>query len=91
MSTWTLNILGVVEKNAVVSGVALDKATATADAVDALTSALVRHAELGHRRYTVSIDGSLFAMLVTGRDHQGSSPECLDVLTAAIRHSTHVS
>jgi hypothetical protein len=91
MSTWALNILGAAEANDVVTGVAADKAVAASDAVDALASALARHNGLGQRRYTVSIDDSLLAILVTGHDHHGSSLECLEALTATIRHSTLIS
>jgi CHASE3 domain sensor protein len=91
MSTWTIDILGAAEKNGVVTGTAANEAAAASQAVDALTSALVCHAELGQRRYTISIDDNLLAILVTGRDHHGSSLECLDALTATIRHSTLIS
>jgi hypothetical protein len=91
MSTWVLNIVGAAEENDAVTGTATDRAAAASDAVDALASALVRHAELGQRRYTVSIDDSLLAILVTGRDHHGSSPRSLDVLTATIRDSAPTS
>jgi hypothetical protein len=91
MSSWALNFHGAVEENDVVIGTAADKVAAASDAVDALASALSRHAELGQRRYTVSIDDRLLAILVTGRDHHGSSLECLGALTATIRHSTLIS
>jgi hypothetical protein len=87
MSTWILHIVGADEECNVVIGTAADRAGAAVDAVDALASALVRDAELGQRRYTVSIDDSLLAILVTGRDHHGASLERLDALIAAIRRS----
>jgi hypothetical protein len=91
MSTWTLNILGAAEANIVVTGAAADRAAAASDAVDALASALLCHADLAQRRYTVRIDDTLLAILVTGRDHHGSNLKCLEALTATIRHSTLIS
>jgi hypothetical protein len=91
MSTWVLTVVGAAEEDDVLIGTAADRADAARGAVDALASALVRHAELGQRRYTVSIDDGLLAILVTGRDHHGSSPGCLDALIATIRHSAPTS
>jgi hypothetical protein len=91
MSTWTLNVLGPTEGSGPVAGTATDEAAAVSAALDALASALARHAELGQRRYTVRIDDSVLAILGTGRDHHDANRESLDMLLATIRRSTPVS
>jgi hypothetical protein len=87
VSSWTLDTLGASQAAGTITGAAKTVAAAASDALDALAAALVRHAEFGQRRYTVTVDDHLAAILVTGYGHHGSDLSSLDELVAQIRQT----
>jgi hypothetical protein len=79
--------LGASQATGTITGAAKTVAAAASDALDALAAALVRHAELGRRRYTITVDDHLVAIVVTGRGHHGSDLSSLEELVAEIRQT----
>ena len=89
MSSWTLNTQGASQATGTitVTGAANTVAAAASDALDALAAALVRHVELGQRRYTITIDDHRVAIVVTGRGHHDSDLSSLEELVAELRQT----
>jgi hypothetical protein len=59
MSSWTLKTLGASQATGTITGAANTVSAAASAALNALAVALVRHAELGQRRYTITVDDHL--------------------------------
>jgi hypothetical protein len=87
MSSWTLNTQGASQATGTITGAANTVAAAASDALDTLAAALVRHAELGQRRYTITVNDHLVAIVVTGRGHHGSDLSSLEKLVAQMRQT----
>jgi len=85
MSSWTLNTLGASQATGTITGAAKTVAAAVNDALDTLAAALARDAQLGQRRYTITVDDRLVTIVVTGRGHHGSDRSSLERLIAELR------